>query len=60
MFAFGITGIDLSSSIRYFDIILQKFTVTKTGSTSIKSNENVIMQPCDISQWSNINSAVSA
>lgn len=58
MFTFGVQGIDLSSSVRYFDITLQNFTVITNGSNQNKITNSLAMAPCTIDQWSGVNDAV--
>ena len=53
MFAVGLTGVDLSSSQRYFDIMLNNRTYLKGqgGSGTIKTASSVPLKPCTIDQW---------
>jgi hypothetical protein len=59
MFAIGITGLNLASSIRYFDIILQNISVILNGSSTIKKTSNIQLTPCTLDQWSNITSDIT-
>jgi hypothetical protein len=59
MFAIGITGLDLNDKKKYFDIVVQTQTATKTSSGSVKTSSNINMVPCSPTQWSGVNSAVS-
>ena len=54
MFAIGITGVDLSSSERYFDILLTNRTYTKNGSSLVKDTTTIPLSPCQIKQWSGV------
>lgn len=59
MFAIGITGIDLSSSSRYFDITLTNKTSIKNGTTKIKSTTTIPLSPCNINQFSGISESIT-
>ena len=58
MFAIGITSMDLSSSQRYFDIVLTSKSYTKNGSNTIKKTQYIPLTPCNISQWSGISDSM--
>lgn len=55
MFAIGLTGIDLSSSQRYFDISLETISVAN----NVKSTTKVSLEPCAIDQWSGISDQIT-
>lgn len=59
MFAIGLTGIDLSSTERYFDIVLTNRTTIKSGGTLVKTTTNIPLTPCTISQWSGISDSIT-
>ena len=52
MFAIGITGIDLSSSQRYFDISFVNRSFAKNGTSTVKTRDSIPLQPCTSDQWS--------
>lgn len=54
MFAIGISGMNLSSSQRYFDIVMTARARIKNGTSTIKISEIIELQPCSISHWSGI------
>ncbi len=58
MFAIGINDLDLSSSQRYFDIVLNNRTIIKNGSNLIKTYKNIPLTPCTISQWSGVTESI--
>jgi len=55
MFAVGITGLDLSSPLRYFDIIFQTISTTKFD----KVVNSLTLAPCTKEQWSGISDSLS-
>jgi hypothetical protein len=59
MIAIGITGIDLSSTERYFDIVMNNRTNVKNGSKTIKTTKNIPLSPCNISQWSGVTDSIT-
>lgn len=54
MFAVGLTGIDLSSAKRYFDIELEAISVVN----NVKSTKKVALAPCTLDQWSGITTQI--
>lgn len=59
MFAIGITGCDLSSSSRYFDILLTNKTSIKNGTSTIKSTTTIPLSPCNSSQWTGVTDSIA-
>ncbi len=53
MFAVGIIGLDLSSSIRYFDVVMNNIAVnTPRGDIVPTTNSsNIVLKTCSVSQW---------
>ena len=59
MFAIGITGIDLSSSSRYFDITFTNRTSVKNGTATVKTVTTIPLSPCNIGQFSGISDSIN-
>ena len=59
MFAIGITGMDLNSSQRYFDISLQHKSTVTTGSNRVKQTQTISLEPCTQAHWSGVNQNIA-
>jgi len=51
MFAIGINGLDMSSSTRYFDIVMTNVAENnpKGEITPAINTENIVLRPCSVS-----------
>jgi hypothetical protein len=59
MFAIGISNVDLSSSQRYFDIVLTNRTTIQVNETTTKQSITIPLKPCNINQWSNVSDIIT-
>jgi hypothetical protein len=55
MFAVGLSGLDLSATQKYFDIVLEDFSVVNNVKKSIK----VALSPCTADQWTGISDQIA-
>jgi hypothetical protein len=56
MFAVGLSGVDLSSPQKYFDIELNVISVVNNVKTSVK----VVMSPCTLDHWSGVSDQITS
>lgn len=59
MFAIGLTGVDLSSSQRYFDIVLTNKTAVWNGTNTVKTTNSIPLKPCTQEQWSGMSQNIT-
>ena len=60
MFAIGITGINLSSSTRYFDITLtNRVTEKYANGTTSKTRNSVTLEPCTLAHWQGVSESIT-
>ena len=50
-FMTGLTGINMNSGIRYFDISMSYNTYNNTGNSSKRTKNKVSLVPCNKSSW---------
>lgn len=58
MFAVGISGLDLNSPSRFFDIAFKNQINKKNGSSTIRQESSIPLQKCAESQWKGMGSAI--
>lgn len=59
MFAIGLSGVDLSSNQRYFDIVFVNKTSAWNGTNTVKTTHSIPLQPCTLDQWSGVNQNIT-